>query len=168
MYDEIFNSKDMKDMQDILRLHNKTITCAESCTGGLIASLITEVSGSSDIFRGSIVTYCNDIKEQELNVSKDTMIEYGVVSTQVVEQMCIGVTKKFNSDYSVSVSGIAGPGGGSENKPVGMICYAIYAKNKKIISDTIYLEGPRKSIQLESSKIILKEIYKFIQKTLDK
>ena len=167
MYDDKFNIKDMEDMQKLLRANNKTITCAESCTGGLIASLITEVSGSSDIFRGSIVTYCNDIKEQELNVSKNTMIEHGVVSNQVVEEMCLGVRKKFNSNYSISVSGIAGPGGGAENKPVGMICFAIFEENSKIISDTIYLKGSRKSIQLGASKIILKKIYIFLQKRLD-
>jgi PncC family amidohydrolase len=95
------------------------------------------------------------------------MIEYGVVSTQVVEEMCLGVRKKFNSNYSISVSGIAGPGGGTENKPVGMICFSIFEENTKIISDTIYLKGSRKSIQLGASKIILKKIYKFLQKRLD-
>jgi len=167
MFDEIFNENDMINLQNILRDNNKTITCAESCTGGLIASMITQISGSSAIFRGSIVTYCNDIKETELNVSKDTMIKYGVVSPQVVDQMASGVLNKFDASFALSVSGIAGPNGGSEAKPVGMICYAIGDKNK-IITNTIYLKGTRKSIQIEASKIILKEILKFIKKTLDK
>ena len=68
MYEEIFNDNDMINLQNLLRKHNKTITCAESCTGGLVASLITRISGSSDIFNGSIVTYSNKIKNQELNV----------------------------------------------------------------------------------------------------
>jgi len=168
MFDDIFNEQDMIDLQQLLRDNNMTITCAESCTGGLIASLITQVSGSSDIFRGSIVTYCNEVKEKELDVKKETMIEYGVVSTQVVEQMAKGVMKKFNSDFSLSVSGVAGPNVGTQNKPVGTVCFAILQKDKNIISKKINLDGTRKSIQLESSKIILKEIYKIIQKTLDK
>ncbi len=168
MFDDIFNEQDMIDLQQLLRDNNMTITCAESCTGGLIASLITQVSGSSDIFRGSIVTYCNEVKEKELDVKKETMIEYGVVSTQVVEQMAKGVMNKFNSDFSLSVSGVAGPGGGTQNKPVGTVCFAILQKDQNIISKKINLEGTRKSIQLESSKIILQEIYKFIKKTLDK
>ena len=157
MYDEIFNENDMMNLQKILRKNGKTMTCAESCTGGLIASMITEISGSSDIFRGSIVTYCNDIKEQELNVSKETMIKHGVVSDEVVEQMCNGISKKFNADYSLAVSGIAGPNGGSKQKPVGMICFAISKKNQKPICYTVYLKGTRKEIQIEASKIILKD-----------
>ncbi len=70
MFNELFNPTQMQELQDLLRHHNKTITCAESCTGGLIASLITELSGSSDIFNGSVVSYSNEIKMQELNVKK--------------------------------------------------------------------------------------------------
>jgi nicotinamide-nucleotide amidase len=167
MFDEIFNENNMIDLQKILKENKQTITCAESCTGGLIASMITQIPGSSSVFRGSIVTYCNDIKETELNVSKDTMIKYGVVSHQVVKQMASGVLDKFDANFALSVSGIAGPDGGSEAKPVGMICYAI-ANQDEIITNTIYLKGPRKSIQFEASKTILKEIYKFIQISLDK
>ena len=168
MFDDIFNEKDMVNLQAILQNNNKTITCAESCTGGLIASHITQISGSSNIFKGSIVTYSNDIKQQELNVSKDTMIKYGVVSCEVVEQMVKGVAKKFNAEYAIAVSGIAGPNGGTKNKPVGMVCFAILTSNNEIKSNTLYLKGTRKSIQLEASKIILKEIYKFIKNILDK
>ena len=87
MYNKIFSSEDMVKLQNHLMQNNQTITCAESCTGGLIASMITEISGSSSIFKGSIVTYCNEIKEQELNVKKQTMIDFGVVSCEVVQQM---------------------------------------------------------------------------------
>ena len=168
MFDDIFNSNDMINMQKILRDNNKTITCAESCTGGLIALLITEVSGSSDIFRGSIVTYCNDIKEKILDVDKQTMIKYGVVSCEVVEQMAIGVEKIFKSDFTIAVSGIAGPNGGSIQKPVGTICYALIHSKSQITTKMLNLAGTRKSIQTEASKIILKEISKIISKTLDK
>ena len=112
-------------IQDILKQNNLTITCAESCTGGLIASEITSISGSSSIFRGSIVTYCNEIKEQELDVKKETMIKYGVVSCEVVEQMLDGVLSKFDASIAIAVSGVAGPNGGTKDKPVGTVVIGV-------------------------------------------
>ena len=87
MYDEIFNETKMIDLQDILRAHKKSITTAESCTGGLIAHLITKIPNSSDIFNGAVVSYSNKIKNQELNVQTNILEKYGAVSTQVVSQM---------------------------------------------------------------------------------
>ena len=119
------NVQKMIDFQRRLKEQNKTITCAESCTGGLIASKITSISGSSSIFRGSVITYCNEIKEQELNVNKQTMIDNGVVSIQVVNEMLNGVLEKFSANIAIAVSGIAGPGGGSKQKPVGTVVIGI-------------------------------------------
>ena len=119
------NIQKMIDFQKRLKNKNMTITCAESCTGGLIASKITSISGSSSIFRGSVITYCNEIKEQELNVNKQTMIDNGVVSIQVVDEMLDGVLKKFDASIAIAVSGIAGPGGGSIDKPVGTVIIGI-------------------------------------------
>ena len=129
MTESIFNEKEMIELQNLLRAHNKTITSAESCTGGLVASMITEISGSSDIFNGSIVTYSNEIKNQELKVEKDTLDKYGAVSTQVVEEMLTGVIKKFKADYAIAISGIAGPNGGTKNKPVGTVVIGVMGKN---------------------------------------
>jgi len=156
MYDEIFNKEKMIVLQDYLKKNNQTITTAESCTGGLISSMITEISGSSSIFNGSIVTYSNDIKEQELKVKKDTIIKFGVVSCEVVEEMLLGVLKKFNSDYAIAVSGIAGPNGGSKQKPVGTVAIGIMSKNgvKKI--DIFHFKGDRKEIQIQTAKTALK------------
>ena len=104
MDDCLFTKEDMIFMQNRLKEKNETITTAESCTGGLIASMITEISGSSAVFKGAVVTYSNEIKEQELNVKKETMIQYGAVSPEVVSQMLDGVLKKFGANYAVAVS----------------------------------------------------------------
>ena len=125
MYEEIFNDNDMINLQNLLRKHNKTITCAESCTGGLVASLITRISGSSDIFNGSIVTYSNKIKNQELNVKNETLEKFGAVSTEVVNEMLDGVIKKFDANFAIAISGIAGPNGGTKSKPVGTVVIGI-------------------------------------------
>jgi len=156
MYDEIFNDQDMIKFQNILKTNNQTLTTAESCTGGLISSMITEISGSSQIFNGAVITYCNDIKEQELNVQKETMIKYGVVSNEVIEEMLNGVIKKFNSDYAIAVSGVAGPTGGTKEKPVGTVSIGVLNKlgAKKI--HTYHFKGSRKEVQIQAAKTALK------------
>ena len=156
MYNEIFNKEKMIALQNYLRKNNQTITTAESCTGGLISSMITEISGSSSIFNGSIVTYSNDIKEQELKVKKETMIKFGVVSCEVVEEMLIGALNNFHADYAIAVSGIAGPNGGSEQKPVGTVAIGVMSKNgvKKI--DIFHFKGERKEVQIQTAKTALK------------
>lgn len=164
MYDDIFSSKDMINFQNILKENNQTITAAESCTGGLISSMITEISGSSDIFKGSVVTYSNDVKEQELNVNKSTMIKYGVVSCEVVDEMLQGVLKKFNSDFAIAVSGVAGPGGGTEKKPVGTVVIgAISSKGMKDIQ-IYHFNGDRKEIQVQAAKTALNVNFKILIK----
>jgi nicotinamide-nucleotide amidase len=137
----------MIDFQKRLKNNNMTITCAESCTGGLIASKITSISGSSSIFRGSIVTYCNEIKEQELNVNKQTMISNGVVSIQVVNEMLDGVLKKFDASIAIAVSGIAGPGGGSIDKPVGTVVIGVKSTCGYVNIQKYLFEGNRIDIQ---------------------
>ena len=156
MYDDIFNEQDMIKFQNMLKHNNKTITCAESCTGGLIASMITEISGSSNIFKGSVVTYCNEIKEQELGVKKDTMIKYGVVSVEVVREMLEGVLKKFDADFAMAVSGVAGPTGGTENKPVGTVVIGVMCRDKEENIKIYNFKGSRKEVQFQASKTALK------------
>jgi nicotinamide-nucleotide amidase len=150
-------------MQNILRGKNYTLTCAESCTGGLIASKITEISGSSDIFKGSIVTYSNDIKEQELKVSKEIMIKHGVVSIEVVSQMLDGVLDKFDSTYAIAVSGVAGPNGGTQNKPVGTVVIGIKNIFGYLEVKQYKFEGDRKKIQILAMKTALLMIFDKLQ-----
>ena len=168
MNKNIFNNDDMIELQNLLREHKKTITVAESCTGGLIASMITKVSGSSDIFNGSIATYSNKIKNQELHVKNETLESFGAVSIEVVSEMLDGVIKKFEADFAIAISGIAGPNGGTQNKPVGTVVIGISNKknNKKI--DIYNFDGTREEVQINAAKTSLKEFSKFLQNTLDK
>jgi PncC family amidohydrolase len=105
---------------DLLKPLGLTLVTAESCTGGLIGHLLTSVSGSSDYYLGGAVTYSNEMKEGLLGVRKTTMIEHGAVSEQTALEMAAGARARFGGDIGVSVTGIAGPGGGSEEKPVGL------------------------------------------------
>lgn len=168
MFNEIFNENDMYKLQNLLKENNLTITSAESCTGGLVASMITKISGSSEIFNGSIVTYSNRIKNQELNVKNETLEQYGAVSEQVVSQMLDGVIKKFDSDFAIAISGIAGPNGGTKNKPVGTVVIGISNKISQKFVSTYIFKGSREEIQIQAAKTALKEILKFVENTLDK
>lgn len=116
----------------ILRSLNKTMGTAESCTGGAIASLITSIAGSSDYFKGSIVSYANEVKENLLSVPHNTLMTVGAVSEETVTQMVNGALAQLNVDYAVATSGILGPGGGTAEKPVGMVWVAVGNKDKII------------------------------------
>lgn len=109
----------------ILRDRGLTLATAESCTGGYIAHLITSVPGSSDYFRGSIIAYSNDIKEQVLGVKRSVIEKHGAVSGEVVEAMALGARHLLDADYALATSGVAGPGGGTANKPVGLVWIAL-------------------------------------------
>ena len=113
----------------LLKEKGETLCTAESCTGGMIAHQITTVPGSSDYFIGSVVAYSNRIKEKELGVNSTTLEKEGAVSRQVVEQMAQGVRERFGAGYSIATSGIAGPAGGTPEKPVGTIWIAVAGKN---------------------------------------
>jgi len=112
-----------------LKLHQKTVATAESCTGGYIAHLLTSIAGSSVYFKGSLVAYANEIKENVLSVSHEAIEKDGAVSETVVKQMAMGALQKFGTDYAIATSGIAGPDGGTEEKPVGTTWIAIAGPN---------------------------------------
>lgn len=133
----------------VLKERGLTFSTAESCTGGHIASLITSVPGSSEYYLGSVVAYQNDIKEQILGVSKKSLIENGAVSRQVVEEMAKGIRSKTNSDYAVATSGIAGPTGGTEEKPVGTVWIAV-ASRENVLSQ-MYVFGREREINIKRS-----------------
>ena len=109
----------------ILKEKNKTVSTAESCTGGYISHLITTVPGSSAYYEGSIISYSCNVKESLLGVKKDTLEMHGAVSEQTVIEMLDGLLKKLNTDYGIAVSGIMGPGGAVPGKPVGTVCIAV-------------------------------------------
>lgn len=115
---------------EILVRKNAKLAVAESCTGGYLAHLITEVPGSSDWFNGGVVTYSNEIKERLLNVDAEALDQYSAVSLEVVESMVRGAMEKFGTDYAIATSGIAGPSGGTPEKPVGTVWIAIGNKEE--------------------------------------
>ena len=168
MFNDIFNETDMIELQAILKANKQTITTAESCTGGLVASMITKISGSSEIFNGSIVSYSNKIKNQELNVKTETLEKFGAVSVEVVNEMLNGVINKFDANFAIAISGIAGPNGGTKNKPVGTVVIGVADSNNHKIINVYNFIGSREDIQIQAAKVSLKEIFKFIQNSLDK
>ncbi len=117
-----------QELGRLLSLKKKTVAVAESCTGGLIGSMLTDVAGSSDYFLMSAVTYSNDAKIKILGVNPNTLIKYGAVHEETAKEMAIGVMKVAGADYGVATSGIAGPGGGTADKPVGTVCIGIAGK----------------------------------------
>lgn len=109
---------------ELLKQKNSTIATAESCTGGRLAAALNAQSGSSEYYMGSVVAYANEVKEQVLGVEHDTLINHGAVSEQTVREMAEGVRRLMHTDYAIATSGIAGPTGGTEDKPVGTVWIA--------------------------------------------
>lgn len=147
---------------DILRKKGLLLGTAESCTGGKIAEMITSIAGSSDYFVGGIVSYSNNVKHQILDVSNLSLDTYGAVSRQVVEEMAQGAIKTLNCDCAVATSGIAGPGGGTADKPVGTVWIAA-ACGGKIKSEQFLLGKDREQNIMRSANmalLMLKELLK--------
>jgi len=136
---------------NLLKQNHSTLSTAESCTGGMISAMITSIPGSSEYFKGGLITYSNEVKTSELSVSPYTLIINGAVSQAVVEQMADGARSRFGTDYAVAVSGIAGPDGGSDEKPVGTTWIAIATK-KRIISD-VYKFGDERGRNIQKAAI---------------
>ncbi len=116
----------------LLKKKHQTLSAAESCTGGNVSRLITSVPGASEYFKGSVVAYSNEIKQSILKVSEETLMDYGAVSQQTVKEMAEGIRQLYHTDYAFAVSGIAGPGGGSPEKPVGTVWIAIASEKETI------------------------------------
>lgn len=119
-----------EELGNRLRKMKMTLSTAESCTGGGIAAHITAIPGSSDYFKGAIVAYTNEVKHQILGVSIETLQRFGAVSSQTVMEMAQGAMNTLKTDCAIATSGIAGPGGGSEETPVGTIWIAVAYKNE--------------------------------------
>lgn len=145
----------------LLKAKGKTLSTAESCTGGYIAHLITSIAGSSEYYEGSIISYSYDIKEKLLGVKKSTLEEYGAVSKETVEEMLAGLLKKLGTDYGIAVSGIMGPGGGTEEKPVGTVWIAV-GNNKSSNCQKINLRFNRERNIEVTGMMALNLVRKFI------
>lgn len=140
-----------KVIGELLRDKGKTLALAESCTGGTIAQLVTSIAGSSQYFIGGVVAYSNKIKEGVLGVDPESIEEHGAVSKEVVEQMAEGVRKRFDADYSIATSGIAGPDGGTDGKPVGTIWIAVASRDTTI--SEVYRMGDHRGRNIRKSAL---------------
>jgi nicotinamide-nucleotide amidase len=138
----------------MLKERGLTLSTAESCTGGYIAHLITSVSGSSDYFKGSVVAYANDVKTEILGVDSRKIKKHGAVSREIVEEMAVRTRELLGTDYAVATSGIAGPTGGSEEKPVGMVWISV-AGPDSVISKVYNFGNDRERTIIRSSQSAL-------------
>ncbi len=149
----------------LLTEQHKTVAVAESCTGGLIGERLTDVAGSSAYFIEGAITYSNESKIKTLNVSPELIEKYGAVSAEVCEAMAKGMREKADTDYAISITGIAGPGGGTEEKPVGTV-YVGFADENEVKSIKITLPGDRFLIRWRSSQFALNLLRRKLSKNL--
>jgi nicotinamide-nucleotide amidase len=151
----------------LLRQTQKTLSIAESCTGGLLGHRITNVSGSSDYFQQGVLAYSNDSKIQLLNISDELILQYGAVSHEVAEAMAMGIRKRSGSDLGLSITGIAGPRGGSPEKPVGLVYVGFSWEGGVEVAKNIFL-GNREIIKSQSSQkaldVLRRHLLQYIKK----
>lgn len=151
-----------EELSNLLKSKKLSLSTAESCTGGGVAAAITSVAGSSEYFMGGIVAYSNDVKVSLLHVSSETLEKYGAVSRETVMEMAAGAMNTLKTDCAIATSGIAGPGGGSLEKPVGTIWIAVAYKNEIVTVMQTGDNGRVKNVQnaIQNAMDLLIEILK--------
>jgi len=145
-------------VSNLLKEQKKTISLAESCTGGLLAKNFTDISGSSDYFTGGIVCYSNAIKEDFLDVNPETIEQYGAVSSETAEELAANVREIMNTDYGISITGIAGPDGGTETKPVGLVYIGLATKTGVSVAEYRFTKNRETNRQF-TAEYALKLLY---------
>ena len=151
------------ELGTLLQKKNMFFTSAESCTGGLLSQSIVSVPGSSGWFGCSFVTYSNISKHKILGVSKDSLKRFGAVSEEVVTEMVDGAVAESRADLGVAISGIAGPGGGSPDRPVGTVCIAWKLKDKQAVRSTFLFKGNRNEVRYATVVKSLEEAIELIK-----
>jgi nicotinamide-nucleotide amidase len=146
---------------DLLKQRGLTIGLAESCTGGLVGHRLTNIAGSSAYLKGGIVAYSNEIKEQQLGVRADTLRQHGAVSEETAVEMAEGARRLLNTDLGLAVTGIAGPDGGTAEKPVGTVCFALAAATASY-KRRYQLWGTRDWVKLLSSQVALDWVRRYL------
>ena len=162
LYSEVVDETLVHAIATLRAKHDFTIGVAESCTGGTIMSQITQVAGSSKFFEGGFVSYSNEMKLNQLGVNESTLTQFGAVSEQTVSEMVKGTLKQLNCNYALAVSGIAGPGGGSEQKPVGTVCIAV-GNESKIVAKTFTFAKKRQTNIGVASMMGLHLLFRFLK-----
>lgn len=155
------NHQNLKNTAKILTEKGLTLALAESCTGGLLGSKFTAISGATSFFLGGIISYANEVKITQLGVKASTLETHGAVSLETATEMAKGARKNLKSDYAISITGIAGPGGGTPDKPVGLVYLAVSSKDKTATEKFLF-EGDRDNIReqacAEAVKMLIKEL----------
>ncbi len=141
------------------------LVSAESCTGGWLGHVITSIAGSSDWYERGFITYSTISKQEMLGVSSKTIKKHGEVSEQVAREMAHGAVSRSSAQVAVSITGIAGPGGGTEKKPVGMVCFAWEIKDNHLRSETRHFSGDREAIRQQSVAVALQGIITLLRDT---
>jgi len=154
--------KEYQTLVNLLRSEKLTIATAESCTGGLIAKLITDVPGSSEVFPGGVISYSNEMKVKWLAVKATTLKKFGAVSENTISEMLDGVLKQTGADLGIAVSGIAGPSGGTREKPVGTVYIGVAFHGQQIITQ-YFFQGSREDVRMASAQKGAEMIIKIIR-----
>ena len=149
----------------LAREKNITFGTAESCTGGLISAAVTDISGASAVFWGGIVSYDNRVKEHLLGVEHETLVTLGAVSAKTAEQMAVGAVRALSVDFAVSVTGIAGPGGGTPEKPVGLVYIAVASTKGVITVNVNHFKGEREEVRRQTVETALSMLISAIEET---
>jgi len=145
-----------------LTQRRQTLATAESCSGGRLAAALTGIAGASLVFNGGLVAYSNDVKQRLLGVSEATLSEHGAVSRATALQMATGAQQLFGVDFAVATTGVAGPGGGTAAKPVGLV-FVAWATPKGVEVTQFSLSGSRGAIQDESVRLALKHLLELVE-----
>ena len=158
----------VEQLAKLLTQNNKFISVAESCTGGWVAKVLTDLAGSSEWFERGFVTYSNRAKHEMLGVAESTLQKYGAVSEETVSEMAIGALTNSHADFSLSISGIAGPGGGTEEKPVGLVWFAWAEKTieseRLIFSEHKCFSGERDTVRYQAVVYALSQLLNLLSK----
>jgi nicotinamide-nucleotide amidase len=147
----------------LLEAGHLSLAGAESCTGGEVAQIITSISRSSGWFERGFVTYSNQAKMEMLGVNKNTLDQHGAVSEETAKEMAEGALKNSHADVSFSITGIAGPDGGTKEKPVGLVWFGFAGKNKKTVTMQKIFSGDRLSIRDQASEFVLEKLLVYLK-----
>ncbi|CAA6827007.1 MAG: Nicotinamide-nucleotide amidohydrolase PncC [uncultured Thiotrichaceae bacterium] len=148
----------LKALADLLTKHDAMVVTAESCTGGLVAKLMTDIAGSSQWFDRGFVTYSNEAKHDMLGVSLELIEEHGAVSEVVVAEMTNGALENSQATYALAISGIAGPTGGSPEKPVGTVCFSFQERNQEPQLITQHFTGDRVQVRRAAAEFSIQKM----------
>lgn len=155
-----------RELVELLKLNNLHITTAESCTGGMVSAAIVDIAGSSAVLDEAFVLYANEAKVRRIGVDPALIEKYGVVSEEVVHSMAVGAARLAEADVAISISGVAGPGGGTIRKPVGMVCFG-FSINGKIFTETkLFGNIGRENVRKGAAKHAIDRCYELLVEEL--